>query len=167
MMCQTVLQQRDGTLTNPWKAMEKPWKIHGFLRILGQVSPIIINYLLGYRGWDPRKRWRPPSWSWNVIGRSCKGRRKRCSSGEIPETDQKPVALQTQNGYSTAFIPRHLVWFWHVLDALHASHLFSTFNLSCVQAEVKVTEMDQKAQATGIWSQEVRSKCIRWPWWNG
>jgi hypothetical protein len=64
-------------------------------------------------------------------------------------------------------IPRHLVWFWHVLDALHASHLFSTFNLSCIQAEVKVTEMDQKAQATGIWSQEVRSKCIRWPWWNG
>lgn len=29
------------------------------------------------------------------------------------------------------------------------------------EAEVKVTEMDQKAQATGIWSQEVRSKCIR------
>ena len=106
MMCRTVLQQRDGTLTNPWKSMENPW----FPKILGQLSPIIINYLLGYRGWDPRKRWRPPGWSWNVIGRSCKGRRKRCSSGEILETDQKP-ALQNQNGkewqfhgiYSTAF----------------------------------------------------------------
>ena len=89
-------------------------------------------------------------------------------SGDRSETSGAADSEWLFHGiYSTAFIPRHLVWFWHVLDALHASHLFSTFNLSCVQAEVKVTEMDQKAQATGIWSQEVRSKCIRWPWWNG